>query len=122
MKTVRLIASILLAIPLIIFGGNYFVHFFEMATPEETNAALDLLQAMRDGGLMAYVAAGHFICGILLLIPKFRLLGALMHLPLSIGMVGFHLSMMPEGLIMVLIILALNILAAWDTDKIKGLI
>ena len=122
MKKISLIAAILLSIPLIILGGNYFVHFFEMPPPEETNAGLDMIMSMRENGLMAYVAAGHLLCGILLVIPKFRFLGALLHLPLSLGMVGFHLSMMPEGLAIVVVILALNILAGLDKEKISYLI
>ena len=122
MKKVNLIAAIILAIPLIILGGNYFVHFFEMPPPEESNVGLDMIMSMRDNGLMGFVAAGHLLFGVMLIIPKFRFLGALLHLPLSIGMLGFHLCMMPEGLEIVLLILVLNILAGLDKDKLSGLI
>jgi len=122
MKTARLIAAILLAIPLIFFGGNYFVHFFELPPPEEMNPGIEMIVGMRESGLMGLVAFAHLLCGILLLIPKYRFLGALLHLPLSIGMVGFHLFMMPEGLAMVFIILILNIISGLDMEKIKSLV
>ena len=56
MNRARIICAVLLAIPLIVFGGNYFVHVFDLppggASPGET-----LLQSMRDGGLMHAIAA-----------------------------------------------------------------
>ena len=121
MKKVRLISAILLAIPLIVFGGNYFLELFSLP-PGDDSMGSELLQLMRDGGLMAYVAFSHVVFGILLIIPSTRTFGALMQLPISIGMVCFHIAMLPAGVGMAAVMLILNILAAFDQKRIMALI
>jgi len=121
MKKVQLIAAILLALPLIIFGGNYFVQLFPLP-PGDSGIGDQLLQMMRDGGLMRYVAFAHVFLGVLLLIPKTRTVAALLHIPITMGMVCFHIAMLPAGTAMAAIMLLLNVLAAWDKDKLKALL
>lgn len=120
MKKVRLIAAILLAIPLIVFGGNYFLEFFALP-PGDDSIGSELLQLMRDGGLMSYVALSHVIIGVMLLIPSTRTFGALMQLPISLGMVSFHIAMLPAGTGMATIMLLLNILAGFDQKQLSAL-
>lgn len=122
MAKLRLVAAFLLAIPLVIFGGNYFLEF--MAVPEQAaaQAGLDLLQAMRDGGLMAYVAACHVIFGLLLLIPKTRFFGAVVQLPISLGIFAFHLSMMPEGLGVAGFLVVTNLIVLAEKSRLKSLL
>ena len=88
MNKVRAVSAILLAIPLIIFGGNYFVLLFELPPGGESSGE-QLLQAMRDGGLMGPIALSHVVAGVLLLVPRSQFLGGLLQLPMSIGMVSF---------------------------------
>ncbi|MEX0287529.1 MAG: hypothetical protein AB3N14_00325 [Flavobacteriaceae bacterium] len=121
MKIVRLVSTFLLAIPLLVFGSNYFIEFLPNP-PVVDSIGFDLLQMMRDGGLMTYVALSHVVIGILLLVPRTRFAGALLQLPISIGIVSFHMSMEPMGLLFGLVLLVLNILALWDTEKIKNLL
>ena len=111
MSTVRAIAAWLLAITLIVFGGNYFVNLFEMPEPQGNQAGLDLLQAMRDGGLMTYVSISHVVAGVFLIIPSTRFAAALFQLHLTLGIVAFHETMLPEGRGIALGMLALNLLA-----------
>ena len=121
MKKIQLVAAILFALPLIIFGGNFYVQLFPLP-PGDGGLGDQLLQLMREGGLMGYVALAHISLGTLLLIPKTRTLAALLHLPITIGMVCFHLAMLPAGVGMAAIMLVLNILAALDTKKLKALL
>lgn len=121
MKKLNLIAAILLALPLIIFGSNYFLDFLPFPDTADGNLGFEILKLMRDGGLMVFIALTHIILGILLLIPKTRFFAALMHLPLTIGIVCFHLTLEPMGLVVGLILLLLNLLAAYDKVKLAAL-
>jgi hypothetical protein len=120
MAKMRLVASVLLALPLIVFGSNYFLGFMSIPEQDAANAGLDLLQAMRDGGLMGPVAASHVVIGVLLLIPRSRFLGAMLQLPISLGIVAFHGSMMPEGLGVAFFLLVTNVMALAEKSKIQG--
>lgn len=117
MKIVRLLSAILLALPLLVFGSNYFFHFFSLA-PGDGSAGETLLQMMRDGGLMSGIALSHIVIGILLLLPRTRTFGALIQFPLTLGIVYFHATMLPAGAAMAVVMLVLNILAMSDRRKL----
>ena len=120
MNKLRLASAWLLALPLIVFGGNAFAQLFEM--PEsEPSPGVDLLQAMHDGGLMTAIAASHVLIGLMLLLPRSRFAAGLLQLPLSIGMVAFHATMLPEGLAMAGVLLALNLLVIADGARLRSL-
>lgn len=92
MRKLRLAAAVLLALPLILFGGNYFVHVFSLPEAGE-HPGEQLLQAIRDGGLMSWIALSHVIVGAMLLLPRLCFAGAPLQLPISLGILAFHLSM-----------------------------
>ena len=121
MKYIKPISAILLALPLIIFGSNYFLHLFPLP-PGDGSIGSELLQMLRDGGLMTYVALSHVVIGILLLVPRTRTLGALLQLPITLGMVAFHATMLPAGLGLVLFFLLLNIAVLADKGKVLQLV
>jgi putative oxidoreductase len=121
MNVVRTIAAVLLALPFLIFGLNYFLHFF--AIPEGGGSAGDrLLQAIREGGLMKYIAFSHIVAAILMLYPRTRFLGALLQLPMVIGIMSFHLSMLPAGVGFAAILLLLNLIVLADPMKWRCLL
>jgi putative oxidoreductase len=110
MRAVRAAAAVLLALPLIVFGGNYFVGAFPLP-PGDGSAGDKLLQAMRSGGLMSPLAFSHVVTGVLMLVPRTRFIGALLQLPISLGMVAFHVTMLPSGLVLAGPMLMLNLIA-----------
>ena len=113
MKLVRLGAALLLAVALIVFGGNDFLHVFEL--PEAGDSAGErLLQSMRDGGLMTWIAASHVAVGVCLLVGRLRVFGALLQLPISLGILAFHATMLPEGLGPAVVMVVLNVLVLAD--------
>lgn len=121
MSKVRLISAILLALPLFVFGGNDFVGLFEL--PEGDGSAGDrLLEAMRDGGLMSYVALSHVLVAVLLVVPRLRFAGALLQLPISLGIVAFHATMLPAGLGPGIVMLVLNGLVLADPVRMRALL
>lgn len=121
MRRLRFVCALLLALPLIVFGGNDFVQLF--ALPEGDGGAGDrLLQAMRDGGLMRAIAASHVLVGLLLLLPRTRFAAALVQLPISLGMVAFHATMLPAGLGVAGVLLLLNLGALSDPRRLSALL
>lgn len=121
MNKLRIVCAVLLAIPLLVFGSNYFLHFFPMP-PGDGSAGEQLLQAMRDGGLMSAIAFSHVVAGLLLVVPRTRFLGAILQLPMSIGIVAFHFTMMPGGLIMGGVLLLLNLAVLADPPRWRCLV
>jgi putative oxidoreductase len=121
MNKVRLFSAILLAFPLLLFGGGYFVH--PIPLPEANGQpGIVLLHALRDGGMTKAVAGGHLVCGLLLLIPWTRFLGAILHLPVTIGIVSFHAIMWRLGLPMALVMLILNLVVLSEPARCRALI
>jgi uncharacterized membrane protein YphA (DoxX/SURF4 family) len=59
--------------------------------------------------LMPLIAVAEIVGGILFIIPKYRALGALILLPVMVGIVLTHLMVAPEGLPVALILFAINI-------------
>lgn len=121
MKHVRLIAAILLAIPFIVFPLNGWFEWFDMTPPEEP-VGMDMLVDMKEAGLMNWIAIGHLVCGVGLLIPRFRFASGLLHLPLSIGMVGFHATVMPEGMGFAAVLLVLNLIVIAEPGRLFRLV
>lgn len=117
----RLASAVLLALPLLVFGSNYFLHLFALP-PGDGSAGAKLLDAMREGGLMSAVAFSHVAAGALLLVPRTRFLGALLQLPMSLGIVAFHATMQPAGLAVGLVLLLLNAGALADRDRLLQLV
>lgn len=114
-------AAIVLSLPLAIFGSNYFLNLFSIPM-DDGSTGTALLDAMRRGGLMSYVAGSHVVTGILLLVRPTRFAGALLQLPITIGMVCFHLSMQPAGLPPAAVMLVLNLVAVADIQRLRMLL
>jgi len=121
MRIVRIIAALLLAVPLLLFGGSYFIHPFPLP-PANGNLGIEMLQLMRDGHLSIAVTASHVIIGILLLVPRTRFLAALLQLPMTIGILAFHLTMWPEGAGVATVLLILNLLVLADPQRLRALV
>jgi hypothetical protein len=120
MKVLRVVSAVLLALPLLVFGGNYFVHLFPMP-PGDGSTGDQLLQAMRQGGLMAPITLSHVVVAVLLL-PRTWFLGGLLQLPMSIGMAAFHATMLPAGLVTAVPLLLFNLGVLADGPRLRSLV
>ena len=120
MKIARLVAALLLALPLILFGTNYFLEFFAVEQPA-TAGGLELLEALREGGLMGPIALSHVVIGLMLIVQPVRFVGALLQLPMSLGILAFHVTMMPEGNGFAAVMLALNLVVLADPKRLRAL-
>ncbi len=110
----------MLALILIAFGSNAFFDFMP-PPPDVEGQGVALLEAMRDGGLMVPIALSHILVGVLLLVPSWRFLGALAQLSMTLGIVAFHVTMMPEGLPPALVLLVLNGIVLADGERLAAL-
>ncbi len=66
-------------------------------------------QIIRDGGLMDWLAVGHLVLGVLLLIPRTRFAAGVAQLPITVGIVAFNVTMFPAGVLLAIGMLAVNL-------------
>ena len=66
---------------------------------------------------MAFVAFSHVVAAALLAVPQTRFVGGLLELPMSIGIVCFHIAMEPQGIAVGLIVLLLNVGTIYCSGK-----
>jgi len=58
---------------------------------------------------MNWLAAGHLLLGILLLVPRTRFAAGLMQLPVTLGIVVFNVTMFPRGIALAIGMLVVNL-------------
>lgn len=120
MSRLRMLASVGLAIPLLGSAANYGLQLVEPPAGEGLPGA-EMWRLMRDGGLFFWVIIGHAVTGAMLLVPKLRFLGALLQLPVTLGIAAFNLTMFPPGVAPALMMLTLNLLAVADSSALRSL-
>lgn len=97
MKTVYNILSILFGVGMIIFGANKFFNF--LPVPEMTPEQQEMFGAFgKIGWLMPLVAITEIVGGLLVLLPKTRAVGALVILPIVVGILAHHFHHDPAGI------------------------
>jgi uncharacterized membrane protein YphA (DoxX/SURF4 family) len=104
------VISALFALMFINSGLNKFFDYMPM--PEEMpQAMIDAFVAMSSiGWLLPLVAIAEILGGILVIIPKTRALGAIVLVPINIGIFLSHLNQSPEGLPIAIVLLVIH---AW---------
>lgn len=101
------VISLLFALMFINSGLNKFFHY--MPTPEMPLGAQALMMAFsKSGWLIPLLAVVEIIGGILFIPPKTRALGAIMLLPITVGIFLFHAINAPDGLVIGLVFLLIN--------------
>lgn len=97
MKTVYNILCILFGIGMVVFGLNKFYNFIPM--PEMSPEQIALFEAFgKIGWLMPLVALAEIAGGFLSIFPKTRTVGALILLPVIVGILAHHTHHDPAGL------------------------
>lgn len=88
-------------------GLNKFLNY--MPVPEDLPEKMMQMGAaiMEIGWLFPLVAVAEIVGGILFIIPRSRPLGAIILLPIMIGIVLTHITAAPSGLPLALILLAI---------------
>jgi uncharacterized membrane protein YphA (DoxX/SURF4 family) len=116
MKIVKLIFSILFGLMFINAGLNKFFNY--MPVPEMTAEQMDVMGAfMKLSWLMPLLGAIEIIGGILFIPAKTRALGAIVILPVMVGIVLHHAVLDPSNIAIALVLLVVNLWMIIDNWK-----
>jgi uncharacterized membrane protein YphA (DoxX/SURF4 family) len=106
------IARVLLGVPFLVFGLNFFVPFLpQPAIPPEAGVFLGSLVA---GKLLLIVKTAEVATALLLLGNRFVPLALALLAPVEVGIVMFHATFEPAGLPLPLVLVALTVYLAWS--------
>jgi len=108
MRSLQAVSAVLLSVPLIGSAAN---HAFKWVNPPMSDGSrgAQMWELIRDGGLMDWLAVGHLLLGILLLVPPTRFAAGVMQLPITIGIVAFNVTMFPAGVALAIGMLVVNL-------------
>lgn len=104
------IARILMGLVFFVFGLNGFLQF--MPKPDKLP---DLIVAMAQSGYMLQLVAGtQVVAGALLLLNRFVPLALALIAPVVVNIFLFHIFIAPEGLVIAIVVCALELWLAWS--------
>lgn len=121
MRSMQTVGAFLLAIPLIGSAAN---HAFRWVAPPMSDGSrgAQMWELIRDGGLMDWLAAGHLVIGVLLLVPRTRFAAGVAQLPITIGIVAFNATMFPRGVPLAIAMLVVNLAVVLQASDIRRLL
>jgi hypothetical protein len=108
MKHLQAASAVLLSIPLIGSAANHAFGWFKPPMSDGSRGA-QMWELIRGGGLMDWLAVGHLLLGILLLVPRTRFAAGVMQLPITLGIVAFNVTMFPRGVPLAIGMLVFNL-------------
>ncbi|MBU2884181.1 DoxX family protein [Gilvimarinus agarilyticus] len=119
---ILLVLTVLFGLMMVNSGLNKFLNYMPM--PEMSEEQMALFGAFaKIGWLFPLVGFIEVVGGILIAIPKLRALGAIVILPVMVGIVIHHIVHDPSTLVVVLVMLAINLWAILDNkDKYMPMI
>lgn len=116
MKVIKLIICLIFGLMFINAGLNKFLNYMPME--EMTTEQMKIMQAFIEiTWLMPLVGAIEIIGGILFILPKTRALGAIVILPVMVGILCHNITFEPSGIIIALPFFLINILVIVDNWK-----
>jgi len=113
MKKAIIVARIVLAIIYLVYGTNYFLHFFPSSLPP--GKAGDFMGGLkRSGYFFEYMKAMQIIGAILMFIDRWTVLTTIVLLPISLNIFLFHAFLQLNGLGTAVILLATNLFLVYS--------
>lgn len=108
-KKILFVVSLLFGLMFINSGLNKFFNYLPMPAdlPEETIKVMTAMMQIK--WLMPLVATFEIIGGALFITNRFRALGAIIIFPILVGILLHHITLMPAGLPIVIVLMAINI-------------
>jgi putative oxidoreductase len=103
MRTVALIARLLLGLIFVVFGLNGFLNFLSMG-PMPTGLAEQFVTALALSHYFWVVAALQVVGGVLLLINRFVPLALVLLGPVIVNILLYHLLLYPAGIVLALVV------------------
>lgn len=116
-NTILFVVSLLFGLLFINAGLDKFFHYMPMPKdmPESTLKAFNAFMAI--GWLMPLVGAAELVAGVLIIFPKTRALGALVILPVMVGIILTNTVQDQSGLPIVLVLTAILLWILYDNRK-----
>ena len=90
-KTLQKIIVGLLSILMVVFGLNKFIGFIPVDPPEDP-VAHQFMGAMFTSYLSKVVAVAEIAGGVMIMVPRLKLVGYLLLLPVIFNIVAFHIA------------------------------
>ena len=103
------VLSLLFGLMFINSGLNKFLNYMPMPKDMPENMLKVMNAFMEIGWLMPLVAIAEIVGGILIIIPKYRALGAIIIFPVMIGIILTHIVNAPSGLPIAVVLLVINL-------------
>jgi hypothetical protein len=111
----RAVARVLLGLCFFVFGLDYFLHFMPPPTGPFPAGAMEFGGAlMKTGYMFPLIKGTEVLAGALLLSNRFVPLALALLAPVIVNIVAFHAFLEPDGLPLVLAILAIELGLAWS--------
>jgi putative oxidoreductase len=109
--------SILTAALFIFSGLNKVFNF--VAPPADNPEAMNKLFTafVESGWIMPLLAVSEVVGAVLLILPKYRALGAIILFPVMVGILLTHILNAPAGLPMAVILMAINIWIIYENRE-----
>ena len=107
MKIIKNIPAYLLGIVFLVFGLNFFFHFFSMSSSApQPDAVKNFMSAIYPTGFLTFVKVIEVSGGLLLLINKTRALALILIAPIVVGITAYETFIAHQpGLGIILLIL-----------------
>lgn len=108
-KNVLFVISLLFGLMFINSGLNKFFNYMPMPKdmPEELTKLMTAFVSIK--WLLPLIAVAEIIGGILVILPKYRALGAIIIFPVMMGILLTHIINAPSGLPIALVLLVINL-------------
>jgi uncharacterized membrane protein YphA (DoxX/SURF4 family) len=111
------VARLILGTGFLVFGLNGFLQFLPMPAPSPQEGAF--FGALAATGYMLPLIKGtEVLAGLLLLSGRFVPLALLLLAPVLVNIALFHAFMSPAGLVLPLILIALELYLAWSYREV----
>lgn len=107
-------ARVLLGLVFFVFGLNGFLNFIPPPSTPMPERAMAFLGALMGTYLLPLVAGTQVLAGALLLANRFVPLALVLLAPVIVNIVAFHVFLEPSGLVVALVVLALESLLLWS--------
>ena len=108
-KKILFVVSLLFGLMFINSGLNKFFNYIPV--PKDLPEGLIKLMGafMEIKWLLPLIAVAEIIGGILVIIPKYRALGAIIIFPVMVGVLLTHMIKAPSGLILAIVLFVINL-------------
>lgn len=116
-KKILFVLSLLFGLNYINSGLNKFFNYLPVPPDLPEAVVKDNLALMEISWLLPLIASIEIIGGALFIPDRFRALGALVILPISVGVLLVHSTVAPSGLPVAMIVVAINLWAIIENRR-----